>query len=512
MQLPPQRLHRFLANRNIPGLNDYLRMVLKPTHYKWYLDYVQQRNQNHVEAYRVNLEDLQLSLGYSRKDNAKRLLDNLTENVDYNTTQVPTGGRPRNIVMLTLRGAQKFCLVSGTPTGKETADILLPLLESTVDYSLLSSYMESRHFRENILVNNYSDYPVVYLADVFHYTGEGLMILKKVGHSKNLRRRQDTLSGDMKTACYFTHVFRCIRNYDCEQAVLKDALVTEKLFKISINGHVSTETLLLDAQVSETQLESLVSEKIKEYNIGVNEQDATENVQTDNRTEGRVIIPYKNLRPYKVQQISPEDLARPVAVFESPVHVTREVSGASRARLKIAMTEGIMYMGHRWLAVADDKDPWIVHDLPPIKETRRSTKGLVAKLTKDASVIKEVFISQREAMKEAQLSGPGAISIAISKKSLCHGHRYIMWEDCEEHLKEAYLETSELPEIPEFKGIRVQRIDAMTGEVEDTYPTIEHVLRFFRMSRDTLKRASIEGRIEKGNKWKILYPSAIESD
>lgn len=509
-------------------------------------------------------------LKYSRKDSAKRVLEHLDKDVDYivfhTTVEKSMKGRPKELILLTMNAAQRFSFMSKTEIGKQTARTVARLIECLADYDILVSHLNARNHRHDTIVELYKNYPVVYLADVIVCTAGSVEILKKIGWSNNLESRQETLQTDMKTTCVFTHAFKCIRSLSLEQEILKNPLVKDRLFKEEINGHKSTETLVLDSDFTESHLIDLINECLPKYNICSEEHEmevqkheiALQKVKLESRNAENLtkkmkmvehymhtgmsreaaeesidkdehllqILPggaipmsiferncRKNSRGYKIQRINPDDPTVAVETYESPIDVTREVIGSSKSRVINAIKEHTLYMGSRWWTVPHDKDERVVHDLPPTKIIKRSTKRLIAKLDKESKMIKEVFASQREAMKEAQLSSPGAISMAIKNDTLSHGHKYKLWEDCSPELRAKYIEVNGNPEVPLPSGIKVQRLHPLTKQPIETYANIEYIVKHFQVARDTLKKAIANDRLLKGWFWRYIEePSERKKD
>lgn len=141
------------------------------------------------------------------------------------------------------------------------------------DYDILTSYLNARRFRHETLVELHSNYPVIYLANVFFLNDGKLIIKKKLGWTYNILFRQDSLQSDMKTTCIFTHVFKCIRAHTLEQEILKIPIIDDHLYKDPINGHISKETIEFDDIVTEEYLINLINSKLPEFNIAEENKD-----------------------------------------------------------------------------------------------------------------------------------------------------------------------------------------------------------------------------------------------
>jgi len=564
----PERLHEYIAYRYPLSLDEFLKVVLKPEDIEWHNQFRLHagsiKKQEDFKKFIIDLESLAKYLGYSRLDVAKRNLKDMEESIDYEVKVQSTsmGGRPKETINLTMNAARRFCIKSKTKIGNEIAKMVVRFMESVEDFLLIDPIYTFRNCIHNKIVEAYSNFPVIYLADVFLYQNGFLTVLKKIGQSHDLSSRQHTLSSDMKTTCTFTHAFRCARNFALEQNILKDPRVKQHLYVDPINGHVSKETVKFNEAFTESDLLQLIKQRVEDFNRPVDNLQISElqtqiddlkfklsnakeveNIQEVktavkespnnlemkdvieaftsqiNALEDKFILGYlsnttevlnrKNSRGYKIQQINPNNPTVAVAVFESAIHVTRVIQNASKSRILNAIAEHTLYMGYRWARVSDDQDDdRVVKDLPPVKVFKKSTHGLVAKLDKDAKTIKEVFSNQREAMKEAQLASPGSISVAIKNNTLSRGHRYMMYDNCTPEQRAAYEDDHGDFNIIESGGVKTHRLHSRTRIRLETYANIETVVKKFRVSRATLKKAVSNKTLLKNFYWEFDTESA----
>ena len=115
-----------------------------------------------------------------------------------------------------------------------------------------------------------------------------------------------------------------------------------------------------------------------------------------------------------------------------------------------------------------------------------------------------MYASQREAMKDAQLVSTGAICNAIKNGTPSYGHLHKWWTDCTPELRETFIKENGNPEVPKTTGIRVQRMQPITNNVEETYDTIEFVVKQFQVGRATLKTAIEQQKTCKGWLWRYV--------
>lgn len=80
------------------------------------------------EQFPVNFDDAWVWLGYSRKDNAKRILTTeFLQDVDFSSSlrKTPSGGRPSETIMLTIDCFKSLGMLSGTEQGKQIRQYFL---------------------------------------------------------------------------------------------------------------------------------------------------------------------------------------------------------------------------------------------------------------------------------------------------------------------------------------------------------------------------------------------------
>jgi hypothetical protein len=99
------------------GVNDYVALVDQEV--SSLLDQWIENEQNGVQ-FPVPFEIALTIAGYSNKANAKRALSELCEGVEYSSylMKTPKGGRPSEVIMLSIKGFKEFCLLARTTQGK----------------------------------------------------------------------------------------------------------------------------------------------------------------------------------------------------------------------------------------------------------------------------------------------------------------------------------------------------------------------------------------------------------
>ncbi len=557
----PQRLRQYLLGKFCLSIAEFVKIETSEEEYQWYESNVRIRNKEQIRDFVVEFSHLSSYLRYTRKDNAKRILiKEFVRDTDYIINNVETEGRPIEKIMLTMNTAHRFTAMSRTSKGKEISAIFVRLIEVMADYTVLSTYFEKMEFMHNTLVEVNKNYPVVYLANIFvEDENEHVICIKKLGYSENVVERQKQLRTQFKTNCWFTHIWKCVRSHKLEESLKKEQIFQENRFKQSINGFVSTETLLLNDNFSESMLIELIETRLPEYNII--SEDAflkrkefemkiieaekslaelkleSEKIELETNKVNFVVnyaseyqrrvlpegqnvqlhtliqdppIPFavyeldsrKNSRGYKIQKIDANDLKTVVSVYESAIDVTRKVEGVSKAALLKAMSNNTIYKGFRWSSVKHGEDENIVKNLVTTQPNRRVVKGMVAKINRNDTEIVEVFSNQKEASEKAGIKSRSAICNAIKNNTLSQSHFYRLWDECSNILKEKYISVFGDPEKPDNNGIKVDQIHPLTKQIIKTFPTMESVTKFFGVSRATIRKSITENKTCKGFLWR----------
>ncbi|RKO87123.1 hypothetical protein BDK51DRAFT_45329 [Blyttiomyces helicus] len=414
------------------------------------------------------------------------------------------------------------------------------------------------------LIKTFSGKHVVYLICVGYIEGKWIY---KFGHSdKGLVQRLSAHYRSFGSEIYLVHVVECIEDTELELMIKHDDQIKKYIHKLIINGERRTELLEFDevfqledyVEKVEILAKNLIAQKDASYervkslkNIELQqmalnvqrlslevelaklsteppkyesslEVNALTNISTLSSTPPAIqnvlletyqpipslgysleIKPKKNSRGYKIQRIHPNDLTKPVAVYESTVDVERLVTSSSKSGLLRAIENNSIYMGHRWWKVADDLDENVVHDLPETVELRQQTTGYVVKLENDGE-IKMVFVDQRAAMAYEKFKSTGTISNAIKSGKPCHHHIFKMFSDCSPEMQNKWLETNELPTKAKANGKRVARYSPVDGSFQEEYSNIGDVLKIFQLGRATLMKAIENDSICKNWKWKFM--------
>ena len=305
-----------------------------------------------------------------------------------------------------------------------------------------------------------------------------------------------------------------------ETKIIVENLIIQKEEKKTINEKliIQREDIILKQKELELELKKIELEMLnKSLSNNTIIQSYSDNESTDEEIEETESVEQTDItscnnsikkrkngdRVPKVYQYNPQDLSTPIAVFDSPSDVERQLSFISPAPLRTSAKNNTIYKDFRWLFLNRNEDPpsqiaetiMTKHKSPDIKH--------IAMIDIKKTKILAVYASQKEAV-EARNMKSRSFTRAIQQQSISSGHYWNYFEDCSEEIKAEYLSRETLPEKYISKTSKsVQQIDPKTDEVIQTYHSNREIIKKFQMSVTSLKQASESGEIHKGYKWKI---------
>lgn len=149
--------------------------------------------------------------------------------------------------------------------------------------------------------------------------------------------------------------------------------------------------------------------------------------------------PLTTLGP-RLQKIHPEGLTL-VKVFESVAECIKESNFVmKRPSIHKAVTENIVYQGYRWMYVERDKDPNIVTNISPTKQTKAQNLGYIAKLNSEKNEIINVYLDRKTAAMNNGYESSSALDNHVKNESLTKGHYYMLFDKCHDELRHAFIE------------------------------------------------------------------------
>jgi hypothetical protein len=140
----------------------------------------------------------------------------------------------------------------------------------------------------------------------------------------------------------------------------------------------------------------------------------------------------------RVQKINPETLQL-IKVYESVTEVMNENKEIKRPSINKAIQENTIYCGFRWLLVERNLDPNIIVNIKPTKITREQNIGYIAKLNSEKTEIINVYLDRKTAATENGYISSSALDNPVKKYTITNGHYYLLYDSCEDKLKEDFI-------------------------------------------------------------------------
>lgn len=142
----------------------------------------------------------------------------------------------------------------------------------------------------------------------------------------------------------------------------------------------------------------------------------------------------------RLQQIHPEGLTL-VKVFESVAECIKESNFVmKRPSIQKAVTENTVYQGYRWMYVERDKDPNVITNIPPTKQTKAQNLGYIAKLNSQKNEIINIYLDRKTAAISNGYESSSALDNHVKNESLAKGNYYMLFDKCSDELRDAFIE------------------------------------------------------------------------
>jgi prophage antirepressor-like protein len=139
----------------------------------------------------------------------------------------------------------------------------------------------------------------------------------------------------------------------------------------------------------------------------------------------------------RLQKINPETLHL-VKVYETVTEAMNENKLYKRPSINKAVNENTIYHGFRWCLVERHVDPNIIV-IEPTKATTIQNLGYIAKLNIDKSEIINVYLDRKTAAAQNEYSSSAGLDHIVKNFTLSKGHYYMLYDSCEEEIKENFV-------------------------------------------------------------------------
>ena len=203
----------------------------------------------------------------------------------------------------------------------------------------------------------------------------------------------------------------------------------------------------------------------------------------------------------RLQKINPETLQL-VKVYETIAECMKENSHIKRPSINKAIEECTIYNGFRWLLVDRSLDPNIILNIKPTKITRAQNLGYIAKLNAEKTEIINVYLDRKTAATENGYSSSSALDNPVKNYTITNGHYYILYDSCEEQLKEEFVIKNNNKEPILYKN-GVGQYNSENNLIQEFICKYD-CIKSLHISDKTLEKALTKNILYNGNYFKYL--------
>ena len=148
---------------------------------------------------------------------------------------------------------------------------------------------------------------------------------------------------------------------------------------------------------------------------------------------------------HKLQQINPETMTI-IKVYDTVAQCLIDHNyRMKRPSIEKAIKENRIYNGFLWAYVDREKDPNIIHNPIQINPSRPQNNGYIAKVNKDQTEIIAVYLDRKTAAIQNGYKSTSALDNPVKNKTLVSEHYYILYDKCENHLIQQFVEKNGEP-------------------------------------------------------------------
>ena len=202
------------------------------------------------------------------------------------------------------------------------------------------------------------------------------------------------------------------------------------------------------------------------------------------RTTTGFEIPLPTIGP-RLQKINP-DTSQIIRIYETVSECMKEDPKMKRPSINQAVEKNILYHGFRWALVDRELDPNVVHNLQPTVKTKAQNLGYIAKLNQDKTQILNVYLDRKTAAISNGYESHSALDNPVKNISLTKGNYYLLYDTCNDNLKEDFINRNNGEPILYKEGIgQFDAQNNMTREFLCKYDCIKSL----KLSDKTLTKA-----------------------
>jgi hypothetical protein len=228
-------------------------------------------NYNSITDYVIDFDTIWKWIGYTKKTNAKRMLEeNLRINQDYKCLLLTKeeqkekgrGGQNKEKIMLTINAFKRFCMKAGTKKAEEIHEYYVKLEETLHEVineecsqlreeiqektkRIENNESEKRRLREKTILEQFpNNVQCIYYGIIENKTQTNEPLIK-FGHSNCLRERVDRHKKTF-TDFYLINAYKVENKLQIENAIKTDPIMKTLRRTITINNILQTELLSIE--------------------------------------------------------------------------------------------------------------------------------------------------------------------------------------------------------------------------------------------------------------------------
>ena len=289
-------------------------------------------------------------------------------------------------------------------------------------------------------------------------------------------------------------------NYTVSELLKENELLNCKLQSNQTNNLENDNKILKD-----------ILKMVNMLNLKINnlEQSNKEILDKLNTSQSKLVTGFNLQNPHlgpRLQKINPET-SHLVKVYESVTEAMNENKIIKRPSINKAIQENTIYCGFRWLLVERNLDPNIIHNIEPTKQTRSQNLGYIAKLNIDKTEIINVYLDRKTAAVKNGYASSAALDNVVKNLILSKGHYYVLYDSCEEELKENFIVKNNNQEPILYKN-GIGQFDAENNLVKEFICKYD-CIKSFHISDKTLQKSLDKQVPYNGHVFKYLEPKLV---
>jgi len=286
-------------------------------------------------------------------------------------------------------------------------------------------------------------------------------------------------------------------NYTVSELLKENELLNCKLQSNQTNNLENDNKILKD-----------ILKMVNMLNLKINnlEQSNKEILDKLNTSQSKLVTGFNHQNPHlgpRLQKINPET-SHLVKVYESVTEAMNENKIIKRPSINKAIQENTIYCGFRWLLVERNLDPNIIHNIEPTKQTRSQNLGYIAKLNIEKTEIINVYLDRKTAAVKNGYASSAALDNVVKNLILSKGHYYVLYDSCEEELKENFIVKNNNQEPILYKN-GIGQFDAENNLVKEFICKYD-CIKSFHISDKTLQKSLDKQVPYNGHVFKYLEP------